>query len=551
MPGDVSGGAQAETAPAPVFRAPSWLGRRIPQRFGGVRTRLVALSLAVLGAVSFGITLTHNAIVTAWIDQDFRWQAITFGSEISATISNRSELEASVELLDDIRRIMLARPNIVQMDVLQFMPTGTRLVTSSAPAGRLPFNRDESAPIRQGRPVSKLVTAEGGRSWLTMVPIRIDGEVVGALSTRFSLDAADALLKRIRWLGFGLSALSVAVMALLMGLAVTHMVNRPIGVLLAAIDRIKGGAGSVRVAPGGAEEFDALARHFNDMMARIEHFNEEVSQRIAEATCELASRFDEVQRLNELLYRTRNKLSQSERLAVAGQMVAQVAHEVGTPLHSMAGHLELLRAELTKQPDNGAAIHRIDVVDGQLARVNTILRQLLDLVRPDQPPPVAVDIAGLIEESLDLMRPGFSAKGVELRVEIAQHLPPALGRDGQLQQVVLNLLTNAIDATPGGGAVTVCAAHDGAGEIVVEVRDTGIGIPPARREAVFEPFVTTKPSGEGTGLGLFIAAQIVREHGGHIEIGEGAAEGATVGADEGTGGGCAMRVHLPATGRGV
>ena len=122
---------------------------------------------------------------------------------------------------------------------------------------------------------------------------------------------------------------------------------------------MEGGAGSVRVAPGGAEEFDALARHFNDMMARIEHFNEEVSQRIAEATCELASRFDEVQRLNELLYRTRNKLSQSERLAVAGQMVAQVAHEVGTPLHSMAGHLELLRAELTKQPDNGAAIHRM------------------------------------------------------------------------------------------------------------------------------------------------------------------------------------------------
>lgn len=523
-----AGPERCRVVPSPAFTTRSSIFAR------GVRAQLIALSLLVLGVVSFGITFAHNAIITAWIDQDFRWQAITFGHEISATISNRSEFEGDTLLLGDIRRIMVVRPNILQMDILRFTPSGTRTVTSSDEASRLPFGREEGALIRKNNVVSKLIANKDGRSWITMVPIRIDGEVVGALSTRFSLGAADALAGRIRWLGLGLSALSVAVMGLLMGLAVTHMVNRPIGAFLAAIDRINGGANSVRVAPGGAVEFDTLARHFNNMLGRMESFNDEVSHKIADATQELASRFDEVQRLNELLYRTRDKLSHAERLAVAGQMVAQVAHELGTPLHSIAGHLELLRGTLAKDPGAGPGIMRIDVCDGQLARVNAIIRQLLDMVRPDHAPSSAVDIADLIGESIDIMRPGFSAKRIELLFEIEAGLPPALGRDGQLLQVMLNLLSNAVDATPSGGcAVSVSARRYGPDEVMVAVSDVGPGIPPARRQEVFEPFITTKPAGEGTGLGLFIAAQIVREHGGHIEI------------DDGDRGGCTMRVVLP------
>ncbi|NIO42192.1 MAG: hypothetical protein GTO41_19785, partial [Burkholderiales bacterium] len=121
------------------------------------------------------------------------------------------------------------------------------------------------------------------------------------------------------------------------------------------------------------------------MMERINRFNDELDEKISTATREVDEKYQEVQRLNTMLYTTQHRLSQAERLALVGQVVAQVAHEVGTPLHSLAGHLELLRGELPAAVTQQAA-RRLEIIESQIARLSGVIRQLLDLARRERPP---------------------------------------------------------------------------------------------------------------------------------------------------------------------
>jgi two-component system NtrC family sensor kinase len=160
---------------------------------------------------------------------------------------------------------------------------------------------------------------------------------------------------------------------------------------------------------------------------------------------------------------------------------------------------------------------RLDVIESQLTRVTGIIAELLDLTRREPGPPTPVDVNRLVRDTLEVVRPALTQHQLALDVATAPTLPPVIGHGNQLQQVVLNLLTNAMDATPPGGRVRVMT-RGGGREVELEVSDTGRGIPEAERGHIFEPFFSTKAAGRGTGLGLFVSAQIVREHKGRIEV---------------------------------
>ncbi|MBI2468779.1 MAG: hypothetical protein HYV62_13355 [Candidatus Rokubacteria bacterium] len=148
-----------------------------------------------------------------------------------------------------------------------------------------------------------------------------------------------------------------------------------------------------------------------------------------------------------------------------------------------------------------------------------IIAQLLDLTRRSPGESGPVDLNRLVRDTVELVRPGVTSAGPVLEVVTEPARVIVQGYANQLQQVILNLLTNAIDATPTGGhiVVTTRLARD-AGEAMLEVADTGRGIPAARRDEIFEPFFTTKAPGRGTGLGLFISVQIVRDHKWRVEV---------------------------------
>src|SRR5262245_6919314 len=472
----------------------------------GVRQKLVLLGVAVMIVTSFGFAALSLSLSRGWVEDDLKDRAIAFAREIAATIGDRHEFESGLLLQDQIQQILAIRQNVSQLDILAFDGKGAKVIGTSHPTRRMPFSRSDLGRTRNGEVVSRLIDRE--RYWEVMAPISIAGVVEGAVACRFSLERPDRLAYRTRVWVLTLTAASVVVMGLLMSLTIRQVVDRPIRRFVDAIARIRSGDTTAVVRVDSADELGVMAQHFNEMMVRINRFNEERELRVNEAVAELDQRYHELRGLNAELFEMQRRLSHAERLAVSGRIMAQVAHEIGTPLHSVAGHLELLRKELPADGLSEEAIRRMGSIETQLARVSEIITQLLDLTRRSAGSAAPVDVNRLVREAVELVRPGMAAAGLRFRVSQAADLPGIHGHAGQLQQVILNLLTNAMDATPPRGLVEVeTRAVSGRREVVIEVRDNGHGIAPDHRKQIFEPFFSTKAPAKGSGLGLFISSQ--------------------------------------------
>src|SRR5712691_3523512 len=215
----------------------------------GVRAKLVLLSLLILIVVSFSFTGLQITLARAWFEEDLRARAVIFAREVAATIGDRREFENRDLLQHKIRQIMEVRRSVLQLDVLGFDAGGTHVVATSYDTRRLPFTRRQGEQVQRGHVVSHMVVDQAGRSWEVMAPITLDGAVVGAIAAKFSL--------------------SVLLMGSLMGLAVHVVVNRPIRRLVDAIRHVDAGQPGASARVDSRDEFGVLARHFNEMLARI------------------------------------------------------------------------------------------------------------------------------------------------------------------------------------------------------------------------------------------------------------------------------------------
>jgi signal transduction histidine kinase len=269
---------------------------------------------------------------------------------------------------------------------------------------------------------------------------------------------------------------------------------------------------------------------------------EERKAREAEARAALAQETENLLKANAQLVEAKDQLNRSERLAAVGQLVASVAHEVGTPLHSIAWHVQALAEEPALTPDMRK---RVIVIDEQLTRVVRIIQDLLSSTRPRQPEPKWLPVEQVISPVAVLMEPAFHAKEISLTVVIPEHLPLVWADAEKMHQVLVNLLANALAATPPHGAVTVLVENrpvsadefergrrvaDAMSPLVIAiaVQDTGCGMPEADAQKAFEPFFTTKAVGKGTGLGLFLSRETVVAHGGELLIESEMGRGTTV-----------------------
>lgn len=278
------------------------------------------------------------------------------------------------------------------------------------------------------------------------------------------------------------------------------------------------------------------------MVAYIGMTREERKAREEAARAALAQQTESLLRANALLVDAKDQLNRSERLAAVGQLVASVAHEVGTPLHSIAWHVQALAEEPGITPEMKK---RIAVIDEQLNRVVRIIQDLLSSTRQRKPEPIWMSVERVISQATVLMEPAFHAKGVSLTTELAIGLPMVWADAEKIHQVLVNLLTNALVATPPHGVVVVRAggrpalpeeleigrrlAPDMSSMLVtVAVQDTGIGMPQADVQKAFQPFFTTKEIGKGTGLGLFLSRETVLAHGGTLSLESEQGRGTTV-----------------------
>jgi signal transduction histidine kinase len=207
-------------------------------------------------------------------------------------------------------------------------------------------------------------------------------------------------------------------------------------------------------------------------------------------------------------------LREKDRLAALGLLAAGVAHEVNTPITGISSYAQMLLAET---PEDDPRHEILRKVERQTFRAARIVNNLLEFARDRDEERHPVDLAPLIAESLDLVDPRREKRRVALELRLPDAPLMVDGSDGELQQVITNLALNAIDAMPGGGTLTVEAgAQDGLARVAVS--DTGHGIEPERLERIFEPLFSTKIDRGGTGLGLSISYDIVRRHGGTLQV---------------------------------
>ena len=239
---------------------------------------------------------------------------------------------------------------------------------------------------------------------------------------------------------------------------------------------------------------------------------------------EVMQMYARLARANSLLERERRN-----RLMTVQAATSSIAHEVRQALTGVILNADSARTMLERvPPDVGMALEALSDIGGEGHRADDVLTNIRGLFGGDDHEPQPVDLNNLIREALHLLRERLDDHRVATRVELASGLPPVAGQRVQLQEVILNLVHNAIDAMSlhevGGRTLTVRTRPNGADAIVMEVEDTGLGIEPERLGRIFEPFVTTKP--KGTGLGLAICATIIESHRGRLTATSDGANGA-------------------------
>jgi len=319
---------------------------------------------------------------------------------------------------------------------------------------------------------------------------------------------------------------AVLVLVLVSGLIVNRVVGKPVSELEAAMERVEGGALDERVRAHRTDEVGRLQRGFNSMLTRLEQadadiraFNRRLADEIEAATKDLARKNSALAQLNRLLHEARRQLGDKERLAALGQLAAQLAHEIGTPLGSVSGHLQLA---ISGRDVPAPLKDRLQVATRELERVSKIVRDYLDSTRTVAPERVRVDVARIVDEAAGIVLGDERRAQVELAKQIDPSTRELETDPGLLRQILVNLLTNASDAVMQAGPdkrgrITVASrAHDNALELAV--RDDGVGIAPEDAARIFEPFYTTKGRGKGTGLGLAICRELATALGGRITV---------------------------------
>jgi signal transduction histidine kinase len=223
---------------------------------------------------------------------------------------------------------------------------------------------------------------------------------------------------------------------------------------------------------------------------------------------------DFISPLQDRLQESRRQLAQQEKLAALGVLSAGIAHEIRNPLTALKARVFTLRKAVHH---DASAAEDVSVINGEVDRLERIVRTFLRFARPPEPDLAAVDPVVLLRRVRDLVEPQWS--GQQVRIELDESPAPALHGDADLiEQALLNLVQNAAEAMPQGGVIRLraTAAEGRPARVTLEVSDDGAGIPPEVRQRLFDPFFTTK--GNGTGLGLALTARIVEKHGGTIRF---------------------------------
>ncbi len=488
-----------------------------------LQAKIIAI-FAVTVMVVVGIsTLIATFLTRDPVESELYRKALAQARQMAHQIAAPDTLARPDVLVPDLRQLQHDSPGIIQADVYVHEPYH-QLVATTNPRGQhlelddIPrvesYNEYYKPP--EGHEDQESIETDDSRAWIISTTIRAQGEPIGCLILTVSRSSLNEVTWDLVLRNLLLTIASFIVVVLVIHLFFLRAVRRPVKEMTRVMQAAEKGQLNVRARLQSWDEIGLLAAHLNRLLRRIENFSNEMGQKVEEATGEVARRNEELRRINEELFETQKNLARSERLAVAGQLAASLAHEIGTPLNSISGHVQLLAR---RKSNDEATARRLLVIEKQVENIVRTVRQLLSWTRKFELRLELVDLRHVLEDSVLLSSPVLEVRKIRVQLSLAKDCPKIYGDSGYLHQVFLNLINNSTDAMPRGGELRIKLrppAPEEPQEVEVVIADTGTGMARETLAHVFDPMFTTKQIGTGAGLGLAICDQIVRQHAGTI-----------------------------------
>ena len=402
---------------------------------------------------------------------------------------------ASAERISEVIRnstsyYMLRNDRVALQHIIETIGSDPSIVNLriTDPSGRVAFSAKGSAPSGRTLGIRTAIPNSPTCASAACHAHPASQQILGKLDLDLSLAAADAEVHRTTVQFIAYSAVTIVI-------------------TLLAIERLAQGELDMDLPIDSRDELGGLARSFNKMREEVVAWTNTLEKRVEEATAELRAAQD--------------GMIQAEKLASLGKLAAVVAHEINNPLSGVLTYAKLLRKWIER---GDGALHdaemrdALQLIESETRRCGEIVRNLLTFARVTPMNVTEVDVNTVIKQCIKLVEHKLQLGNINPDLRLAENLPAVRGDTGQVEQLLLALIMNAIEAMPHEGNLRIVTSAPEEGNVVITVEDDGIGIPPALLPRLFDPFVTTKEDGKGTGLGLAICRSIIDRHRGKIEV---------------------------------
>jgi signal transduction histidine kinase len=458
------------------------------------------MSLCVLGVSSVAAYMRIQREIGLF-EADIRRDLEATGFDLAAAVETLWRLAGEEEALAYINGAQESKGRVL-----------IRWVWPGAPEGALAgprAARERITGLKARGDVTHTRVEEGGQTWArTYIACLTPGGRLGALELSESLADEKAYI-RTTVVRTAIVTIAIVLLCGFFTMALGALVvGRPVRLLIQKARRVATGDLSGPLEIAQRDELGQLADELNAMADQLAETRQSL-------TAEVSAR-----------RATTEQLRHAERLTTVGKLASGIAHELGTPLNIILARARMIAGEDLAED---RAREYAGIIADQATRMSGSIRQLLSYARREPPNKSLTDLRIVVRQTTELLEPEAKKAGVPLRTDLPDQQATAVVDPGQVRQVLSNLVLNGIQAMPKGGDLTVGiefnlsdeerqCEEQGRPMLRMYVQDHGIGIPPNDLKHLFEPFFTSKASEGGTGLGLSVVADIVQEHGGHIEV---------------------------------
>jgi len=480
-----------------------------PSRLGSRLALSVAVSVAAVVSL---VAMVGAILASKQLEADLRETARVIAVAVGDELELRNEPRTPELLLPVLRNFTDVAADLNGISVYEATPQRPQLVIRIDSR----MQRSDTTPVPDD--IVRKAIARNDVEWFTgdqniatvAAPFGTADQVLGAVAVSVSLRGISQLQRNAGITAAVGAILSIAAITLLIHLRARRLILEPLRTIRHVMSQARRGNLSARAEVPYDDELREVAGGLNAMLAELEDLHRTLTERVAMKTEELRERNAQLVRSYQSLVQLRETAARTQELAAIGQTMANVAHQIGTPLNLVSGHVQLLQREVT----DPALQRRLTIVQEQVDRVTAAVRDLLQRARP-RPAARRINPSEMLERLAEATRLRLSAARVRLVTALPPSLPPIMAEETQLELAILNLITNAIDAMPDGGTLTLAATAD-SDRLHIIVSDTGTGIPADLLPRIFDPWVSTKSAGQGTGLGLSITRDVVARLGGIV-----------------------------------